>query len=625
MPDRAFSEVKPIESQEIHAVTPTPDNLDPDTETPPEEDSPTASIPSEEELDSDDIDEFATPPKSNRGWKGLMAGMGIGIVLAVGGMRFLDKPAAETAQDPPPAQAQLTAESAPSQTVTVATVARATVGRTLDARGTVQAYDLLPVLPQQPGLQIQQVLVDEGDFVKAGQPMAILDDALQRSQIGEAIAQLDSAESGKLERQAAVSAAEAALSQALASQSEAEAALSQALAAQSEAEAGRQQALAAKSEAQAAVSQAEAAKVEARAGREQAVANLAKAKAELAQAERELERYQTLAAAGAISQQELDTRRTTAENAKEAVRVAEANIKSADARIQSAIANISSMQARVSSAESNIRSAEARLESAIANVKSARSRLQRSSANVSSAEAQVESARANVSSAEANIRSSQARVQQVQTQQARTTVRAPAPGIVAERIARVGDITSNSKKLFSIVANNELEVHVKVPETQLPQVKIGAPATITSDADSRIQVRGTVRDIAPLVDEESRQATVKVRLPNNELLKPGMFLRAAITTSQQEALTVPAKAVLPQPDGSGMVYRVLDNRTVQAQSVEVGEITAAEGTDLSTAQVEIKSGLAPGDRLVVEGAAYLKDGDRIAIEQENPVPPNVEL
>jgi HlyD family secretion protein len=112
-------------------------------------------------------------------------------------------------------------------------------------------------------------------------------------------------------------------------------------------------------------------------------------------------------------------------------------------------------------------------------------------------------------------------------------------------MARRGDVTSNSNKLFSIIANGELELHVKVPETQLPVVKIGASVDVTSDADSRIQLTGTVREISPLLDADSRQATVKVSLPGSDLLRSGMFLRAALTTSTTEGLTVPAKAVYP--------------------------------------------------------------------------------
>lgn len=580
-----------------------------------------------QEIDSDrdedeELDEEATDvAERSRGSSGslpaMAVGMAIGVAIAFGGMNFAGKGSAPVPNSgenvATPATAGVAELPDPSQTVTVATVNSSRISQTLEATGTVEPYDLLPILPQATGLQIQQVLVDEGDYVSAGQVMAILDNSVLRSQIADAQAQVESVRSSKIQTETGVWQAQAALEQARAGTSEAEAALSQARAAKLEADAGLQQAIAAKSEVEASVPGAQAAKLEAEAGRDQAVANLGQAKAELAQAQRELERYQELADAGAISRQDLEIRRTTAENAKESVRVAEANIRSADARIQSAVANLRSSEARVSSAAATVSSAEARVESAIANIRNAEARLERSAANVSSAQSQVESARANVRSAAANVRSSQARVEQVRTQEDRTVVRAPASGIVAERIARVGDVTSNSNKLFSIIANGELELHAKVPETQLPEVKTGATVAISSDADSRIQFTGIVREISPLLDPDTRQATVKVSLPGSDLLRSGMFLRAALTTSITNGLSVPAKAVIPQADGSSIVYRLTDNDIVEAQPVTVGQIIETVGSDLSSASIEILDGLNVGDPIVVEGAAYLKNGDRVKV------------
>ncbi|MCT7966070.1 efflux RND transporter periplasmic adaptor subunit [Laspinema sp. D1] len=583
--------------------------------------------------DSEDSEEsgpgttrLATPPRTSD-WKKLMVGIGIGAAIAVGGMQLLNnRPQEETAANSSGVAAEApNAQPVANQTVTVAIAESARVERSLDATGTVQAYDLLPVLPQASGLQIKQVLVDEGDVVEAGQVLAILDDAVERSQITEAEAQIDSARSTVADRQAAIAIAEAAVSQALATQSEAEAAVATAEAAKAEVEAGAGQVTAGIDEAQSEVDQAVAAKAEAEAALEQTRASLAQAQAELAQAERERDRYQQLAEAGAVSTQELETRSTAAENARERVRVAEANIRSAQARITSSEANIASMRSRVVSANSNREIANARVKSAESNVSSAQARLQSAIANVQIARSQLDSARANANSSAASLRSTQARAQQVETQQERTVVRAPKAGIIAERVARVGDVTSNTKQLFSIIANGQLELQVKIPETQLSQIKIGAPVEVTSDADSRIKVAGTVREIAPLVDEESRQATVKVSLPSDSILRPGMFLRAGITTSAAQAITIPGKAVLPQANGSAIVYRLVGEDMVQAQPVEMGEVASGSPSDLSSTRVEIKSGLSLGDRVVVEGAAYLKDGDRIRIGEDFTPTPQVEL
>ncbi|MDJ0734090.1 MAG: efflux RND transporter periplasmic adaptor subunit [Nostocaceae cyanobacterium] len=302
-------------------------------------------------------------------------------------------------------------------------------------------------------------------------------------------------------------------------------------------------------------------------------ADLAQAQAKLEEAQKNFQRYEKLAVNGAISQQELDTRQTNVKTAREAVRLAQANISGAQA-------------------------------------------------NVRSAQADIATAQANLNRVQASVRSSAARVQQLKTQLGKTLVRAPVSGIIAEQLARVGDITGippqtqlgsvigGSQKLFSIIRDGKLELWAQVPSIQLPQVKIGSPAVITSDVDNSVRLQGKVREIKPVVNQSSREAIVKIDLPNTKLLKPGVFARAAITTNTAMGIAVPQKAVLPQPDGSAIVFTLAGGDTVRAQKVETGEI-------INGARVEIKSGLPAGAQVVVNGAGYLKDGDKVKVVKNN--------
>ena len=410
-----------------------------------------------------DPDEFFSPRKREKkkfGWQGVGLGIGLGIALTAGAGIILPKLTA-TNKAAPKAQ-----QAAPSQTVTVATAQTTRIARTLQATGSVAARDLIPVLPQANGLQIKQILVGEGQEVKAGQVMAVLDDSVLRTQI-------DGASADVVSKQAIV---------------------------------------------------------------QQRQATLQQTRATFADTERTLDRYQTLASNGAISRQDLDTRRTTAATAREGVRVAEANI----------------------------------------------------------------------GTAQADVRSGVAKVQQLETQLGQTQVRAPVSGVVAEKIANVGDVASGTQKLFTIIGNGALELQALVPENQLPQLRISAPVQITSDSDRRANLSGSIREIAPLVNAQSRQATVKIDIPATNLLRPGMFVRAAINTTTATGITVPSKAVLPQSDGSASVFLLLGEDKVQARRVELGSTVNGD-------IVEIKNGIQVGDRIVVAGAGYLKDGDRVQV------------
>lgn len=309
---------------------------------------------------------------------------------------------------------------------------------------------------------------------------------------------------------------------------------------------------------------------------QQRQADLAQAQARLREAERNYQRNQQLSNQGAISKQLFETAETNLATAREAVRIAEANIRSAQAGVTSAQASIGSAQASIGSAT------------------------------------------ARVNSAKAGVKSATARIQQLKTQLGQTVVRAPVSGTVAQQLARVGDITGvppqsqvgtvvgGSQKLFSIIRNGNLELQAEVPTVQLSQIQVGASAQITTDADHRVKLQGQVRAIEPIVNQQRREAIVKIDLPTKNLLKPGMFARAAIVTDSNTGIAVPQKAVLPQNDASAIVFVLGDDNIVSSQTVETGEI-------LRGGKIEIKSGLQPGVNVVVDGAGYLKDGDKVKV------------
>jgi len=551
----------------------------------PEEDEPEVAleVPEMEGEQSEVLEPEepeASPSKGLR-WPTMLAGAGIGVAATLLAVQLTAaKQNARPAVPIPSANQQATA-----QTVTVAPVESAQVGETLEATGTVVAYDLLPVLPQANGLQIKQVLVKEGDAVEKGQTMAVLDDSVLRSQIAEALAGVQSANS-------TVEQAEAQVQQAESAQQEAQAGVAQA-------QAGVEKAIADAAQARTGVGQARAGVEQAKAGVTQAKAGIASAQAKLDQAQREVNRTQNLATQGVISQQDLERRKTERQTAVQDLNKTKADLNTALEEQNKAAEEVRSALAKVTTAEANISTARAALTSA--------------RAKVNTAGASVSSARANVGNNAASVRSNDAQVKQLQTQLEQTIVRAPDSGTIAERIARVGDVSSGNQKLFSIIRGNKLELQLKVPETQVSQVRPGTAVQITSDSDKRIKLSGTVRDISPLVDPQNRQATVKIDLPASEFLRSGMFLRASISMATAQGLKVPAKAIVSQPDGSSIVYKLVGEDKVQAQPVEVGEIYGGAVGDLTAAKVEVKNGLKAGDRVVIDGAGYLKDGDRVKV------------
>lgn len=214
-----------------------------------------------------------------------------------------------------------------------------------------------------------------------------------------------------------------------------------------------------------------------------------------------------------------------------------------------------------------------------------------------------------IAQAQAELVQAKGRLEGIEAQLADTTVVAPTSGIIASRDAKVGQITSASQMLFSIIENGRLELRLQIPETLIGKIKPGQLVQISSNANRDLDLTGKVREIDPLIDDSSRQATVEVDLPSGTNLQPGMFLQAAISTNTSKGQAVPIEALLPQSGNQAIAFVLQSDNTVKAQTVKMGEILSGE-------KVEVIEGLQSGDRIVIEGAAYLKDGDRVKVSND---------
>lgn len=437
------------------------------------------------------------------GNKGLFWGLGVGILLTFGATRIF---APQTTANSGASESTEAIVSAPaSQTVTVAEVTTTDINSTLNASGTVIAYERIPVMSQAAGLQITDILVERGDYVDRAQVLARLNNRVLSAE--------------KLEAQGAVAQAKARLS-----------------------------------ELQAGSRSEEIARAESRVANARSAVTQTESDLELVQ--KRVERNQTLQAEGAISRDRLDEILNQERVAKSALTGAKANFNEARQELA---------QLRAGSRPETIAQARAELTQA------------------------------------------QGRLQAIEAQLAETTITAPTAGIIADREAKVGQITSNSEMLFTIIQDGRLELRLQIPETLIGKIQPGQSVLITSN-NRNIKLTGKVRQIDPAIDDSSRQATVRVDLPQGTNLKPGMFLQAAINTDTNQGQAVPIEALLPQSGNKAIAFVVQADNTVKAQKVTMGEI-------LSEQQVEVVEGLQPGDRIVLKGAAYLKDGDRVSISQ----------
>lgn len=208
--------------------------------------------------------------------------------------------------------------------------------------------------------------------------------------------------------------------------------------------------------------------------------------------------------------------------------------------------------------------------------------------------------------ARSELAEKQATVKHIQAQLSQTVIKAPTHGLIVKRLAHIGDITVANEDMFQMVRENRFEVRAQIPEQDLSVLKPGQKVEFSSAASGGAKIIGTIREISPLVDSDTRLATARIDIPYEKGYLPGMFVSGVTDLGEVTAVAVPSTAVLDK-DGRKIVY-VLQGNKVFSHVVKVGEST--------NNYLEILSGVEPGDQVVVRGGGFLKDGDIVRVAQE---------
>ena len=186
-----------------------------------------------------------------------------------------------------------------------------------------------------------------------------------------------------------------------------------------------------------------------------------------------------------------------------------------------------------------------------------------------------------------------------------TGVRSPISGVVADRMVKLGDRVGPSVKLCSVVDMDALIVKVFVPGREVQHTAVGQPAILTSDFLPGAKFAGRIKRISPVVDPTSGTFKVTVGVSGGDgKLKPGMLVNAhLVTDTHEDAVLVPKRAVV-YDDGLPYVFVVRDTVAVRVAL----KIAFSDGE-----RMEVESGLARGDSIVVVGEGGLKDKTRICV------------
>lgn len=210
-------------------------------------------------------------------------------------------------------------------------------------------------------------------------------------------------------------------------------------------------------------------------------------------------------------------------------------------------------------------------------------------------------------SAQAAVERSQAVVELARAQLDQYAYTAPQPSRVAKRHVEVGDAVVIGSPLLELLSVDDLRLVADIDERNLAQLHAGQPALATLDAFPERVLKGTLRDIAPAVDET--RGTVEVRFTLSDTpadLRPGMTASLEVQVAHKEGtLSVPSQAV--HTDGAQPFVLIDQDNTAVRREVRLGL------NDLQRA--ELLAGVEAGDTIIIDPEVSAEDAIRAQLTE----------
>jgi RND family efflux transporter MFP subunit len=252
--------------------------------------------------------------------------------------------------------------------------------------------------------------------------------------------------------------------------------------------------------------------------------------------------------------------------------------------------------------------ASQKLAAAEASLAEARAAKDSAQAVVVQAEADAAKATADVAAAKARVRVAEANVGQVDAMRSYLTLAAPFDGVVTLRRVDPGHFVqpaaTSAGPLLVVARTDKMRITAPVPELEAAAVDIGDPVAIEVQSLKGAEFSGQISRTSLALGEGSRALDAIIDLENvGGRLRPGMYATARLTLDQrEEALTLPSAALVRQGN-EAFCYRLVDGKAMKTP-VQLG---IRVGDDF-----EITSGLSDNDRVILNKASSLKDGQAVA-------------
>jgi HlyD family secretion protein len=216
--------------------------------------------------------------------------------------------------------------------------------------------------------------------------------------------------------------------------------------------------------------------------------------------------------------------------------------------------------------------------------------------------AEIDAKKAARDAAFAQVRVAQAQLGATRAQIGQLNVTAPTSGLILSRNVELGQIVSpGSGALFRLAEGGEMEMKAQLAQQDLAYVHVGMPAEVTPvGADT--SAHGTVWQVAPVIDPQSRLGEVRIAVPYTPAIRPGGYAEAKISSGTTSAPLLPQSAVLSDEKGN-YVYIVDGKNQVERRDITIGTV--------NDSGVTVSAGLNGAESVVLSAGPFLNPGQKV--------------
>lgn len=193
----------------------------------------------------------------------------------------------------------------------------------------------------------------------------------------------------------------------------------------------------------------------------------------------------------------------------------------------------------------------------------------------------------------------------------RHTLAAPFDGVIARRLADLGEWVGPDDPVLELIAIDILRLDLQVPQGYFGRLSGQTPVSLQLEALPGERLEAMVTEVVPITDPTARTFLARVQLTNEDgRLTPGMSARASVRMSTgEQGVVVPRDALLRYPDGRTVLWVA----TPQGEFPTVSERQVRTGLSFS-GKIHIVSGLDPGTAVIVRGNESLREGQSVRVE-----------